>query len=174
MRSATDLVHALARTIPDHPQPGVTFQDLTPVLADPIALAAVADAIAAPFLGDFDLIAGIEARGFPFAAAAAARSGTGLMLLRKHGKLPGDTHAEDYALEYGTDRLEVHVGQVPPGSRVLIVDDVLATGGTLAAASRLIERGGWQVAGIAVVLELGFLGGRARLSPRVPYAVARV
>src|SRR5690606_38749397 len=119
------------------------------------------------------VIAGIEARGFAFAAAAAARSGVGLVLIRKAGKLPGPTHGEDYELEYGTDRLEVHLGQVAAGSRVLIVDDVLATGGTLAAAQTLVERAGWVTAGFAVVLELGFLGGRSRLGGRVPYAIVR-
>lgn len=171
MPSAAEHVRSLTRSIPDFPSAGVDFQDLTPVLADGAALAAVADALVAPFAGEYDVIAGIEARGFVLAAAAAARAGKGVVLIRKHGKLPGDTHGEDYELEYGTDRLEVHVGQVPAGTRVLIVDDVLATGGTLAAAQTLVERAGWRVAGFSVVLELGFLGGRARIAPRVPYAV---
>jgi len=173
MTGAAELVEALTRTIPDFPRPGIEFKDLTPVLADRDALASVADALVAPFAGDYDVIAGIEARGFAFAAAAAARAGSGLVLIRKGGKLPGETHGEDYDLEYGTDRLEVHAGQVPPGTRVLVVDDVLATGGTLAAAQALVDRAGWRIAGFSVVLELGFLGGRARLAPRVPYAIVR-
>lgn len=174
MPTASEYVESLTRTIVDFPRAGVDFKDLTPVIADGDALAAVADALVAPFAGEYDVIAGIEARGFAFAAAAAARTGTGLVLIRKAGKLPGDTHGEDYELEYGTDRLEVHVGQVPAGTRVLIIDDVLATGGTLGAARTLVERAGWHIAGIAVVLELGFLGGRAVLAPRVPYAVHRI
>lgn len=172
MTSAPEFVTTLTRTIPDFPSPGVAFRDLTPVLAEPAALAAVTDALVAPFAGSFDAVAGIEARGFPFAAAAALRTGAGLVLLRKAGRLPGPTHGEDYALEYGTDRLEVHADQVPRGSRVLIVDDVLATGGTLVAASALVERAGWHVAGLSVVIELAELGGRDRLGS--PSAVAVV
>lgn len=171
MSSAAEHVLRLTRTVADHPRAGVEFKDLTPVLADGDALAAVADALVAPYAGDFDVVAGVEARGFPFAAAAAARAGVGLVLIRKAGKLPAATHGEDYDLEYGSDRLEVHVDQVPPGTRVLLIDDVLATGGTLAAARTLVERAGWRLAGYSVVLELGFLGGRARLAPRVPYSV---
>ncbi|HWL02326.1 MAG TPA: adenine phosphoribosyltransferase [Microbacteriaceae bacterium] len=173
MPTAAQYIESLTRTIRDFPRPGIEFKDLTPVLADRDALASVADALVAPFAGDYDVIAGIEARGFAFAAAAAARTGAGLVLIRKGGKLPGETHGEEYELEYGTDRLEVHVDQVAAGTRVLVVDDVLATGGTLGAAQTLIERAGWRVAGLAVVLELGFLGGRARLAPRVPYTVVR-
>ncbi len=171
MPTAAEYVAALTRTIPDFPRPGIGFEDLTPVLADGAALAAVADALVAPFAGDYDVLAGVEARGFPFAAAAAGRNGQGLLLLRKGGKLPGATHGEDYELEYGRDRLEVHVDQVPAGTRVLLVDDVLATGGTLEAAATVIERAGWSVAGLSVVLELGFLGGRGRLGSRRVHAV---
>jgi len=165
----TDAAHhldRLIRTIPDFPSPGIQFKDLTPVLADGAALASVADALVEPFASAFDIIAGVEARGFALAAAAAARHGSGVLLVRKAGKLPGGTIAEEYALEYGTATLEVHPDQVPVGSRVLLLDDVLATGGTIGAAATLAERAGWHVAGIAVVLELEALGGRARLAPR--------
>ena len=158
---AADALRTLARDIPDFPQPGILFRDLTPVLADADALAAVADELVAPFDGAYDVVAGVEARGFALAAATAARSGHGILLIRKAGKLPGEHLTEEYALEYGTASLEVHVGQVPPGTRVLLVDDVLATGGTLAAAQRLITRAGWTLAGTAVALELTALGGRA-------------
>jgi len=164
----------LIRTVPDFPKPGIAFQDLTPVLADGAALRTVAAALTAPYAGGFDVVAGIEARGFPFAAAAAALSGTGVLLIRKPGKLPGERLREDYALEYGTDGLEVHLGQVPTGSRVLLVDDVLATGGTLGAGVALVERAGWSLAGIAVVLEIAVLDGRRRLPGRPVHALLAV
>jgi adenine phosphoribosyltransferase len=165
--TAAGAIESLSRVIPDFPQPGVQFLDLTPVLADGDALAVVVDALVEPFRGDIDIIAGVEARGFAFAAAAAARSGLGVLLVRKAGKLPGPRIAESYSLEYGEATLEVHVDQVPPGTRVLLVDDVLATGGTIGAAATLIERAGWAIAGISVVLEIPMLGGRAALDPRV-------
>lgn len=161
----------LTREIADFPEPGVLFRDLTPVLADPIAFAAVADALLAPFAGRVDAVAGIEARGFPFAAAIAARHGVALVLIRKAGKLPGARLSETYALEYGTATLEVHGDQLPGGSRVLVVDDVLATGGTLGAAYRLVERAGWVVAGSAVAIEIVDLRGRAALPPHEVHAI---
>lgn len=173
MTDATAHLDALTRVIPDFPEPGILFRDLTPVFADGPALAAVADALVAPFAGSFDVIAGVEARGFALAAAAAARSGHGLLLVRKAGKLPGATLSESYALEYGEATLQVHVDQLPAGTRVLLVDDVLATGGTLGASQRLIERAGWTLAGTAVVLELDGLGGRERLAPRDVVALQR-
>ena len=162
---AAEYLTTLSRTIVDFPEPGIRFKDLTPVLADAAALAAIADALAEPFAGEYDIVAGVEARGFALAAAVAARSGHGLLLIRKAGKLPGETLRESYALEYGEAVLEVHTDQLPAGSRVLLVDDVLATGGTLAASQRLIERAGWVLAGTAVVLELDGLGGREKLAP---------
>jgi len=171
---AAEYLTTLSRTIVDFPEPGIRFKDLTPVLADAAALAAIADALAEPFAGEYDIVAGVEARGFALAAAVAARSGHGLLLIRKAGKLPGEHLAESYALEYGTATLEVHVGQVPPGSRTLLVDDVLATGGTLIAAQRLIERAGWTVVGVAVALELGALGGREAIAPQPVHAVLEV
>ncbi len=165
MTDAAAHLEALTRTIPDFPEPGILFRDLTPVFADAEAFAVVSDALVAPFAGEYDVVAGVEARGFALAAASAARSGHGLLLIRKAGKLPGETLTESYALEYGEASLQVHAGQLPAGTRVLLVDDVLATGGTLAASHRLIERAGWQLAGTAVVLELSGLGGRERLLP---------
>jgi adenine phosphoribosyltransferase len=170
--TAAEHVQNLTRTVHDFPTPGIRFLDLTPVLADPAALRSVAAALVAPFAGEFDVVAGVEARGFAFAAAAAAASGHGLLLIRKAGKLPGERLAESYALEYGEATLEVHVDQLPASTRVLLVDDVLATGGTLGASARLIERAGWLVAGVSVVLELPGLGGRSALGRDVT-AIAR-
>jgi len=172
--SATEHLDALTRVIADFPGPGIRFRDLTPVFADAEALVSVADALSAPFAGSYDIVAGVEARGFALAAATAARTGHGLLLVRKAGKLPGETLRESYALEYGEATLEVHVGQLAPGTRVLLVDDVLATGGTLGAAQALIERAGWVLAGTAVVLELDGLGGREQLAPRDVLALQKV
>ncbi|GAA4181170.1 adenine phosphoribosyltransferase [Gryllotalpicola koreensis] len=160
------LVDSLIASIPDFPEHGVTFRDLTPVFADGPALKALAEALTAPFAGRFDYLGGLEARGFLIAGAASLVSGAGVLSVRKAGKLPRAVLSQEYALEYSTAALEVHVDQLPPGSRVLIVDDVLATGGTALAAVNLIERAGWQVAGFAVALELDGLGGRAKLEAR--------
>ncbi|GAB3401316.1 adenine phosphoribosyltransferase [Schumannella luteola] len=167
MSSAADLLRALMRETPDFPEPGVLFRDLTPVLADGVALAALADELAAPFGDAYDVVAGLEARGFPLAAAIAARTGRGMLLVRKAGKLPGPVLSEDYGLEYGTDVLELRADLLPAGTRVLVVDDVLATGGTVAAAHRLIRAAGWTLAGTAVALELAELGGRARVDATI-------
>jgi adenine phosphoribosyltransferase len=153
------------RDIPDWPRPGVVFKDITPLLAEPKAFAGAVDAIAQHY-GDtpIDKVVGVEARGFLFSAPVAYRFGAGLVPVRKAGKLPWEIEQQEYELEYGTDLLEIHRDAVQPGSRVLIVDDVLATGGTAAATARLLERLGAVVAGFAFVIELGFLGGRAHLS----------
>jgi adenine phosphoribosyltransferase len=167
MKTDTGWLRSLIRDIPDHPEPGVVFKDITPLLADPKGLAVTVAAIADRFAGTgIDHVAGIEARGFIFGAPVAHALDAGFVPVRKPGKLPWQTIGEDYALEYGTDRLEMHVDALEPDHRVLIVDDVLATGGTAAAAARLVEHAGATVVGMAFLLELGFLGGRGKLGER--------
>lgn len=161
--TAASLIEELTVVVPDFPKPGISFRDLTPVFADGAALREITDALAEPFLGKIDAIAGVEARGFVLAAAAAYAMGVGVLIIRKPGKLPQETISQEYDLEYGSTTLEVQPSTLPAGSRVLVLDDVLATGGTLAASTSLIERAGWTVAGVSVVLELGGLGGRAAL-----------
>jgi adenine phosphoribosyltransferase len=158
----TSLIESRIRTIPDFPKPGILFRDLTPLLADGQAFSATIDALAR-IAGDHHLIAGIEARGFVFGAALAQKTGRGLVLLRKPGKLPGKTIGFDYGLEYGRDRLELHRDDLPRGARVLLVDDVLATGGTAHAAARLLEQAGATVTRAIFVIELTGLDGAARL-----------
>ncbi len=170
--------NALARAenlialIPDYPQPGVLFRDIAPLLADGPALRAVIDALIAPFEGEFDVVAGIEARGFLLAGAAAIAYDVGLVPIRKAGKLPRPAAAVDYALEYGTATIEMH-DDIPKGSRVLLLDDVLATGGTLAAGRELVRQVGGEVAGIGALMELEALGGRAVLGEEGLHTVFR-
>ena len=153
------------RDIPNFPREGVTFKDITPLLADKKAFSYTIDAIAHHFDRDqIDKVLGIEARGFMIAAPLAYRFTAGLIPVRKKGKLPWEVEAEEYELEYGTDLLEIHRDAVDDGERILIVDDVLATGGTARATALLTERCGGKVAGIATIMELSFLGGRAKLS----------
>jgi adenine phosphoribosyltransferase len=153
------------RDVADFPRPGVVFKDITPLLADASVFAACVDAIALQFADrGVDKVIGIEARGFIVAAPVAHRLKAGFVPVRKAGKLPWEVVTEEYVLEYGTDRLEVHVDAVAPGERVLIVDDVLATGGTAEATARLVSRLGATTVGFACVIELGFLGGRSRLT----------
>src|SRR5436309_4702539 len=159
----TKLITTLVRDVPDYPQPGVMFKDITPLLADGPAFAAVIEALAGVY-GPVDKVAGIEARGFVLAAPVACRLGAGFVPIRKQGKLPGATFAQDYDLEYGTATIEVLTDAVAPGERVLVIDDVLATGGTARASADLVQRTGAQVTGLAVLLELSFLNGRARLA----------
>jgi adenine phosphoribosyltransferase len=161
--SSNDDLKALIRTIPDFPKPGIRFRDVTTLLLDPRGFAASVERLAAVAPGPTDLVAGIEARGFVVAAALAVRLGAGLLLVRKDGKLPGATIAEDYALEYGTDRLTMHVDACAPGARVLLADDLLATGGTALAAARLIRRAGGEVTAACFIVDLPELGGAARL-----------
>ena len=156
----------MCATVEDYPSPGIVFKDLTPVFADGAALKLMVDSIVGGFAGKFDAVAGVEARGFLLAAAAAYATGTGVITIRKAGKLPREVYSEDYALEYGEATLELHQEDVPSGTRVLILDDVLATGGTLGAAAALLERTGAVVAGIGVVLEIDALPGRANLAGR--------
>lgn len=167
----SDLVLERSNTIPDFPKPGIVFRDLTPVFADADAFAAVIDDLAARFTGGFDAVAGVEARGFLLAAALAYAAHVPLATVRKGGKLPGAVLSEDYSLEYGTATLEIKPGQLAAGSRVLILDDVLATGGSCSAAARLVERAGYSVAGLGLVLELQGLGGRERLAAYDLYAI---
>lgn len=172
----TDPLAAALRTIPDFPEPGVSFKDITPVLADPALFREAVERLRAPFAGaDVTHVVGIESRGFWFGAALAERLGAGFVPARKPGKLPAATLHEDYALEYGTDALEIHAGALHDGARVLVHDDVIATGGTAAAAARLVRRTGAEVVGFSFFVELAFLDGRARLPEGVPFrAVLRV
>jgi len=165
--TAQRLLRELIRDIPDFPQPGVVFKDITPLLADAAAFSTAVDGICGHFAGhDIDKVLGVEARGFIIAAPVADRLGAGFVPVRKAGKLPWDIEREEYELEYGTDLLEIHRDAVHAGERVLLVDDVLATGGTAAASVRLVERLGGEVLGLAFVIELGFLGGRGKLEGR--------
>jgi adenine phosphoribosyltransferase len=157
-----DLIKARVRDVPDYPSPGVVFKDITPLLGDGAALRAVVSALATGH-GPVDKVAGIEARGFILAASAACQLGAGFVPVRKAGHLPGPTYAQSYQLEYGTATIEVHQDAFGPGDRVLIVDDVLATGGTAEATASLVRRAGAEIVGLAVILELTFLGGRSKL-----------
>jgi adenine phosphoribosyltransferase len=155
---------ALIRDVPDFPKPGIVFKDITPLLADEVAFSTLIDLIVVHFgRGNVDKVCGIEARGFIVAAPVAYHFGAGFVPLRKAGKLPWETVSVSYELEYGQESLEVHRDLITPGERVLIVDDVLATGGTAAAAADLVTRLGGKVQGIACVIELAFLEGRSRL-----------
>lgn len=152
------------RDIPDFPREGILFKDITPILQDPALFGAVIDALADRYAGrTVDKVAGMESRGFIFAAPLAARLGAGFIPLRKLGKLPYETVSATFDLEYGTETLEMHADAVSPGERVLIIDDVLATGGTAAASVDLIRRCGGEVVESAFVIELAFLGGRSKL-----------
>jgi len=162
-----EALRALIRDVPDFPQPGVVFKDISPLLGDAGAFATVVGRLTEPFVGRrVDKVAGVEARGFLLAGPVAHRLGAGLVPIRKPGKLPWGTETEEYDLEYGTDRLEVHHDAVAAGERIVIIDDVLATGGTAAAASRLVEAIGGEVVGLGFLIELTFLRGAARLDAR--------
>ncbi|KNE79549.1 MULTISPECIES: adenine phosphoribosyltransferase [Streptomyces] len=152
------------RDVPDHPKPGVTFKDITPLLADPAAFGALTDTLAELCLRHgATKVVGLEARGFILAAPAAVRAGLGFVPVRKAGKLPGATLGQAYDLEYGSAEIEIHAEDLDPGDRVMVIDDVLATGGTAEASLSLIRRAGAGVAGVAVLMELSFLDGRQRL-----------
>lgn len=157
-------LQAAIRNVPDFPQPGIQFKDITPLLADARLFAACIDHVVGNLRpGEVDVVAGIDARGFLFASAAALRLNAGVVPVRKKGKLPYQTIEESYSLEYGSNTLAMHVDAIRPGQRVLLVDDVLATGGTAAATVRLIDRLGGRLVEAVFVIELGFLGGRAKL-----------
>jgi adenine phosphoribosyltransferase len=176
-----ELIAGLAVDVPDYPVPGVLFRDLTPVFADGPAFRRVIDGLAEPSVADpraaapgqraFDVVVGVEARGFLLAAAVAYDAGVGVVLVRKAGKLPRASLAADYTLEYGTATLELHADAIRPGQRVLVVDDVLATGGTLGAAIALVEGAGGVVAAVSVIIELAALGGRERIAPHAVHAL---
>ena len=181
-----ELIAGLTVDVPDYPEPGVLFRDLTPVFADGTAFRRMVHGLAAPAASDpraaaavagrdgdpgFDVVVGVEARGFLLAAAVALDAGVGVVPVRKAGKLPRERIAADYALEYGTATLEMHADSLRPGARVLVVDDVLATGGTLGAAIGLVERLGGVVAAVSVVVELAALGGRERIAPHVVHSL---
>jgi adenine phosphoribosyltransferase len=159
------------RDVPDFPKPGVVFKDITPLLADAEAFRATIDALVAPYRGRVDLVLGVESRGFIVGAAAAYALGTGIAVVRKPGKLPWQTHRASYELEYGTDSLEIHHDAIAGGHRVLLVDDLLATGGTASAAIELVRHCGGQIVACAFLIELGFLGGRARLRDHEVHAL---
>ncbi|MGY2735322.1 adenine phosphoribosyltransferase [Sphingomonas sp. UYP23] len=158
-----DDLKALIRTIPDFPKPGIQFRDITTLLLDAHGFAQTITRMAAITLGPIDLVAGIEARGFLFAAALARPLNAGVLLIRKDGKLPGAAIAEDYALEYGTDRIAMHADALAPGKRVLLVDDLIATGGTARAALRLLRKAGAVVEQAQFLVDLPDLGGAAAL-----------
>lgn len=164
---------ALVKDVSDYPTSGVLFKDITPLLADGPAFAAALDALVAyaRSVGPIDVVAGVEARGFILGAPLALGLGVGFVPIRKHGKLPRAALSEVYALEYGEAELDIHVDAVVPGQQVLLVDDVLATGGTAAASIALLERAGAEVVAFAVLLELTFLAGRTRLAGHEVYAV---
>lgn len=167
-------LHPFVRDIPDYPKPGILFRDITPLLAHPAAIKAAAEAMAEPFLGQgIDVIAAAEARGFIFAAPLAIQLGAGFVPIRKPGKLPFDMHSFAYDLEYGTDELQVHVDGVKPGQRVLIVDDLLATGGTMEACLKLLEKCDAEIVGCSFLIHLVQLGGEARLSPYRVHSVLK-
>ena len=162
-----DQLKALIKDVPDFPKKGIVFKDITPLLADPKGFDAVIDGLITPFKGKgVEIVAGVESRGFLLAPAMAARLGAGIVPLRKKGKLPRKVHSASYDLEYGTDSIEAHADAFPRNAKVLLVDDVLATGGTAAAAVSLIETLGGDLVGSAFLIELAFLNGRKKLPGR--------
>lgn len=155
----------LIRNVPDFPKPGIVFRDITTLLADPEGLALAVKAMADPFAQQqIDTVVGAESRGFIFGAAIAVELGCAFVPVRKPGKLPAQTISQEYELEYGSDRLELHADAIKPGQRVLMVDDLLATGGTMKACCQMVEQLGGQVAAVSFLIELGFLNGRAQLA----------
>ncbi|MFF0031063.1 adenine phosphoribosyltransferase [Streptomyces avermitilis] len=166
LANITELLLSRIRDVRDYPEPGVVFKDITPLLADPAAFTALTGALAEITVRHgATKIVGLEARGFILGAPVAVQAGVGFIPVRKAGKLPGATLSQSYDLEYGSAAIEVHAEDLVAGDRVMVVDDVLATGGTAEASLQLIRRAGAEVAGVSVLMELGFLGGRARLEP---------
>lgn len=172
MTAVRELLLSRIRDVADYPEPGVMFKDITPLLADPEAFAALTGALAdIAVRSGATKIVGLEARGFILGAPVAVRAGLGFIPVRKAGKLPGATLSQAYDLEYGSAEIEVHAEDLSAGDRVLVIDDVLATGGTAEASLQLIRRAGAEVAGLAILMELGFLRGRQRLEPALSGAV---
>jgi len=170
----TNELRAAIRDVPDFPKKGIVFKDITPVLANAALFRGVIDSLAERYRGDrIAKVIGIESRGFLFAAPLAVALGAGLAIVRKPGKLPWRTVREVYALEYGEDALEMHLDAIAPGERVLVVDDVLATGGTADAVGKLVTRQGAELVGFAFLLELGFLHGARRLGPGKVHALVQ-
>ncbi len=166
MAAAVD-IKALIRTIPDYPKPGILFRDITTLIADPAGLRAAVDGLVLPFItAGIDYVAGIEARGFILGGAVAHTLGRGFIPIRKQGKLPGRTIGQEYSLEYGVDTIEIHADAIQEGARVLLVDDLIATGGTAEAAIQLIRRSGGTIVAAAFVIDLPDLGGAARIARR--------
>ncbi len=168
-------IHALGkfiRDIPDFPKPGIVFKDITTLLSDKVALKKTIDILAREFKGKrIKYIVGVESRGFIFGTALACKLGVGFIPVRKKGKLPAKTRSVTYSLEYGTDTLEIHEDALKKGDRVLVVDDLLATGGTVAAVAKLVEASGANIVGIAFVIELSFLQGRKKLNGRPVFSI---
>ena len=165
---STDTINKLIRDVPDFPEPGIVFKDIMPLLADPAGLEAVVESLAAPWRGrDVQMVAGIEARGFILAPPVALALGAGFMPVRKAGKLPGEIISDTYDLEYGSDTIEIQHDALVPGTRLLVIDDVLTTGGTAAATARLIKSTGAEIVGFGFLLELAFLGGRVHLDDAI-------
>ncbi|HEV7706937.1 MAG TPA: adenine phosphoribosyltransferase [Asanoa sp.] len=174
-KALAELVAGHVVDVPDFPQPGILFKDITPLFGDGPAFRQAIDAIVEHHgRTSFDVVAGVEARGFLMAGAIGYATGAGVLPVRKAGKLPREVHAASYALEYGEATLEVHIDALQPGQRVLVVDDVLATGGTAEATLSLVEQAGGMVAGFSVLIELAFLHGRDRLAPREVHALLTV
>ncbi|MBA3339720.1 MAG: adenine phosphoribosyltransferase [Geodermatophilaceae bacterium] len=173
-RTLDEWLHAHVRVMDDFPKPGVVFQDLSPVYLQPKLVRGLAESMISVFRGRFDHVVAIDARGFVLGAVVAHLAQRPLVLLRKPGKLPGPVFSEHYELEYGAAKLEIQRDALPDGAKAVVVDDVLATGGTLAAAAALVEASNALVTGLAVVLEIPELGGRARLHPHPVFAAGRV
>ena len=165
VRPRLEDIQRAIRNVPDFPQPGIQFKDITPVLSDPDLFEATISLLVAPFQpGEVDAIVGVDARGFIFAAAAALKLKAGFVPVRKKGKLPFETYEQDYGLEYGTNTVAIHTDALHAGSRVLLIDDLLATGGTAEAAASLVEKVGAKILELSFLIELGFLKGRDKLT----------
>jgi adenine phosphoribosyltransferase len=175
MENIMDLLESLIRDVPDFPQAGIVFKDITPLLAHPAALQESITRLVAPFAdAGVDLVCGTESRGFIFGTAAAVQMGAGFVPIRKPGKLPRESISVEYELEYGTDSIEMHADAIQPGQTVLMIDDLLATGGTMEASCQLVEKLGGRICGVSFVLELCFLNGREKLGGYTVHSLIKV